>query len=566
MEKNITMTNTAEITNTTDMTKIPNIPSLLEKISGSEDEALYQLTEEYLKTVDRDNPPSAREIKNGMIDMIATVFEAWNELSGKHRRFTPPHTLKPFQICKIMLHLHSIKMINYTDDDSEKLSNLCIYRESGVDAGIYVDDKSVFDQIIRDYNRFITPNGIKEVKEALSTYAERVRRCSDPDLIAVNNGIFDYRKKELLPFDPKYVFIAKSAVDYNPNAKNAPITNPDGTSWDIESWIEDLFEDEPELVQTIWEVIGACIRPGVDWAKSAWFISSKGNNGKGTLCQLIRGIIGSKASASIKLTDFGKNFALTDLLRSLVIIADENDVGSPIKKCADLKAIITHDPILITRKFESNVKYRFQGFMIQCVNDIPSFKDKTESFYRRMLLIPFNKCFTGEERKYIKNDYIGRKEVQEYVLHKVLHMDYHEISEPKCCKKLLKELKGYNDPVRDFCEEVFTKARINFLPTTLLLDLYPHWSRRNAPGKEKPGRNRFFRELKNIIATEYPDWEYDHTPKDVKSLMKGDEPLLREYNVKEWMDESYMPGKASCKNVIKESKFETKHRGFRRKA
>ena len=34
--------------------------------------------------------------------------------------------------------------------------------------------------------------------------------------------------------------------------------------------------------------MGAIIRPHVRWNKSAWFYSERGNNGKGTLCDLLR--------------------------------------------------------------------------------------------------------------------------------------------------------------------------------------------------------------------------------------------------------------------------------------
>lgn len=540
------------------------ISDLLAHLSGSEDEALHQLTEEYLKTVDRDDPPGGPEIKDGMLDMIRTVFEAWNGSCGKGRRFSIPKKLKPFQICSIMLHLYDIKLIDYSDDGSEDCSALSIYMRSGPDAGIYVNSNKEFDRIICEYDRSITSEGIKEVKKRLRPYAEKVVRCPDPDLIAVNNGIFDYNNKELLPFDPKYVFIAKLAVDYNENAKNVVFKAPDGTSWDIESWIKDLFEGKPDLVETAWQLIGACIRPGVDWAKAAWLISTRGNNGKGTFCQLIRNIIGPRASTSIRLADFEKNFFLTDLLHSMAIITDENDVGISIPKCSNLKAVITHDPIMIDRKFQDPVRCRYRGFMIQCVNSIPCFKDKTESLYRRMLLIPFDKCFTGAERKYIKNDYINKKEVKEYVLYKVLHMRYYEISEPECCKRMLMQFKGDNEPIREFLEEVLREARIDFLPTTLLWDLYRQWITRNAPGTEKMHRNRFYRELRDIIATEYPGWEYDDTVRDVRRLMEGDEPLLREYNLKEWMDDGHMPGRTPYKNAVKESRLNKKHRGWRR--
>ena len=100
---------------------------------------------------------------------------------------------------------------------------------------------------------------------------------------------------------------------------------------------------------------------------------------------------------------------LEPLTRATAIIVDENDVGTYIDKAANLKAIITNDAISINRKFKQVISYRFYGFMVQCLNEMPRIKDKSDSFWRRQLFIPFTKCFTGAERKYIKQ--IGRAHV-----------------------------------------------------------------------------------------------------------------------------------------------------------
>lgn len=90
--------------------------------------------------------------------------------------------------------------------------------------------------------------------------SEFVTPNSDRDLIAVNNGIFDYRTKKLMPFSPEYVFTAKSRVNYVPNAVNPHYTMHDGLDWDVDTWFETL-SDDPEVTQLLWEVVGAIIRP-----------------------------------------------------------------------------------------------------------------------------------------------------------------------------------------------------------------------------------------------------------------------------------------------------------------
>ena len=128
-------------------------------------------------------------------------------------------------------------------------------------------------------------------------------------------------------------------------------------------------------------------------------------------------------------------------------------VSTSIKR-QNLKAVITNDIILINRKNKTPIAYQFRGFMVQCVNDTPRFRDKSGSLYRRQLIIPFNKSFTGAERKYIKQDYMHRTEVLEYVLHRVLSGSFYELSEPAAVKMALHQYKIENDPCTRVCRRV----------------------------------------------------------------------------------------------------------------
>jgi len=365
----------------------------------------------------------------------------------------------------------------------------------------------------------------------------------DPDLIAVNNGVFDYKNKKLLPFSPEYVFMAKCRVDYNAKAQLVVIHNPDdNTDWDVVSWLDEL-SDDPEIVDLIWEILGAIVRPFVRWSKSAWFFSVKGNNGKGTLCVLMRNLCGSDSVAAIPLSDFSKNFALEPLTRSNAIIVDENDVGVFIDKVGNLKAVITNDVIPIDRKFKSPISYQFFGFMVQCLNEFPRLKDKSDSFYRRQLFVPFDKCFTGRERTYIKDDYLNRPEVLEYVLYRVLNMTFYTLSEPQRCKDVLSEYKEFNDPVRQFFNEFETQFHWDLLPFQFLYDLYKAWSIKNNPNGTIQGRNKFIQELLNVIKNS-KIWYCQDKGTQVRSggRMEGPEPLVLEYELKDWMNGEYKGG------------------------
>lgn len=307
--------------------------------------------------------------------------------------------LLPTQIADIMLMLYHILNIDLTDNENDDAaySILALYQNNEKNEGIYVTSEKFFRKLARLYNYSLTNNEFKEIMGTLATEAKTVSPNREENLIAVNNGIFNYDTKQLLDFSPDYVFLSKSRVNYNPNAKNITIHNPDdGTDWDAESWMNEL-SDDPEVVNLLWEILGAIIRPNVHWDKFAWFYSESGNNGKGTLCELMRQLCGSSNYTSLSLADMGKDFALESLIHASAIITDENDVGTYIDKAANLKEIVTGDPININRKFKQAVTLKFRGFMVQCLNEMPRIRDKTSSLSRRQLVIPFLKCFTGKE-------------------------------------------------------------------------------------------------------------------------------------------------------------------------
>lgn len=510
-------------------------------------ETIRICTDDYLDCIDPKNPPQPADIEAELVTIVRNACLLENQSRPKDDKLRAPTKLCPSQIAAIMLKLHNIVRVKCGGENADASYDLlAIYQDSGENEGIYVTDDDAFKRIAKNYNYSISSREIKDVLEMVSIDAPRVSRTVDKDLIAVNNGIFDYANKVLNPFSPDYVFLVKSKVNYNPAAVNVVIHNSDdNTDWDVESWMNGL-SDDPEVVDLLWQILSAIIRPHVRWRKSAWFYSSEGNNGKGTLCELMRLLCGNGSYAAIPLTDFSKDFALEPLTRANAIIVDENDVGIYIDKCANLKAVITNDVIPINRKFKIPISYQFYGFMVQCLNEFPRIKDKSDSFYRRQLFIPFDKCFTGHERKYIKDDYLHRPEVLEYVMYRILMMNFYSLSEPMSCVTALKEYKDYNDPVRQCLDEILPQCVWDFLPFSFLYDLYKAWFRKNSPNGSIQGRNTFITDVTNILS-DYPEWYCAGRTAAVRPGQKMSKPelLIAEYNLEDWKNPFHRGGDLS---------------------
>ncbi len=525
------------------VTNLPPIPSKT-TLQYNLASIVEQATDLYIEKLKKmTTMPTPEEAQLELLQYIQQFVINENGYRPKRDQIKTLEVLPSVACAKLANALFHIRCVPGTDYSADPMFDIiAVYQVSGQDEGLYITSKLEFQRILRSLNPLYKQQDFTQFMNVLLQIAERQEPCRDRDLVAVNNGIFNYATKQLQPFTPDHVFLSKSRVDYVANPANPVIHNPDdNTDWDVETWMAEL-SDDPEVVQLLWEILGAIIRPNVPWNKSSFFFSETGNNGKGTLCALMRNLAGKNTCASISLADFSKEFMLEGLVSASCIVVDENDVGTYIDKGANLKAVITGDVLQINRKYEKALTIQFRGFMVQCLNEMPRIKDKSESLYRRLLFVPFNKCFTGAERKYIKEDYLSRPEVLQYVLWRVLSMNYYELSNPKACQDVLNGYKSFNDPLRQFVEEFFggadSELQWDVIPISFLYDLYKAWFAENCPGGLKLGRNIFFSRIAQM-ESETPGWRVvrgDHRP---GQGMAKPEPLITRYKLENWRNKSY---------------------------
>ena len=350
----------------------------------TKNQVLREVTEEYLKTLDISKSPAVIEAE--ILDAMKYEFEIHNSVADKGQKWRYPEAMTPVQIAMILLAKERIKLICQTNQMSKRqYMKLGIYNHN---TGLYEIDVDYFKSLIRDYNFNATSRELDEIIAVLKEQAPVVMKTVDKDLVPVNNGIFSYADKQLYDFDPQYVFLAKSAVDYNPNANVSPqIVMKDGTIWTVDSFIDSLLDD-PEVRALIWEILSAIIRPNVKWNKAAWFIGC-GNNGKGTLCELMRNLVGRENCASIPLKSMSNDFLLEPLIYASAVIVDEND-DEFIDNAANLKTICSSDVLGINIKFQNPVQLQPHVFMVQClvpkISQMVSIEDSFLCLLKRTLL------------------------------------------------------------------------------------------------------------------------------------------------------------------------------------
>lgn len=440
-------------------------------------------------------------------------------------------------LAEVVLCLRHVALVNVGGFDRAGEA-LAVYVDDPADPlyGVYTLEEESLERFVAHYCLDMTTRDWEQVRATLRRRAPRRAREQNADLIAVNNGIFDYSTKQLMDFDPEQIFLSKSPINYRADAESPVIVMPDGASWDVESWMADI-SDDPAIVDLLWKVVGAVLRPGVHWDKAIFPYSTVGSNGKGTYLALLRGLTDS---VSITLEAMGKPYGLAPLVEKSApsaILVDENPVGVFVDRAAEMKALVTHDVVSVEPKFRNPISMTWTGIMVQCLNGFPRVRDRSQSFLRRLLFVPFDKCFQGVERRYIKSDYLARTDVLEYVLKRVLvgMEDYYELPEPAACAAVRSEFQMENDPVSEFWAEFRDEFKWTFVPYRFLFDLYKSWMAQVAPRREVGTQTGFTRRIGELVAADAV-WRDAGVKRRPGGDMADPELLIADWELERWYD------------------------------
>ena len=445
-----------------------------------------------------------------------------------------PKRLEPYMIAKLILEFYNIKNVNWGGTDNPANSLLAVYNPS---EGIYETNVSYLRNIIRQLQPTIKKHELEDTAIFIEDLAECVRVNDNPDLIPVANGIFDFKKKDLLPFTPDFVSLYKSPIPYDDQAMTSPVLYcNDGTPFVFDLWLADLFDNDQELTMLAWQMIGATLRCYVSWNKCFILYNTVGCNGKGCLVKLIEQLVGEKNVSSIPFSKFGERFGLSALPHSMVVATNENATSDYTKLANKIKEVITGDSVEIEIKYKNPFTFKYRGLLIECCNKLPSFGDQTESLYRRFILMPFDKTFVGNEKPEIKEKLLTDPSVLRYILHKVLNSDisdFYSFVKPKRSLQLLEQFKISNDNVRLFWTTIRSQFVSSIIKSSDMYEIYKAWRVVDVQSGHSVRRAEFDERMAEILSND-PDWEIidrPNNPLNVSNIQPVYEPILKKYRV-----------------------------------
>ena len=184
-------------------------------------------------------------------------------------------------------------------------------------------------------------------------------------------------------------------------------------------------------------------------------LTGKGNNGKGTFQDLLKNLVGEGNYSTLRPEQF-KGFELGSLIGKTLNIGDDIE-NSFLPEVSNLKTITSGDALTINEKYGRVYELELKLLCMFSANEIPKTKDRTNGWYRRLCIIPFDADFNGKkENKAIKQVYLKDKRLLEWVLVQIVNMKpFDKFIEPKRVTMQLKKHKKDNDIIQAFVEDIY---------------------------------------------------------------------------------------------------------------
>jgi putative DNA primase/helicase len=209
---------------------------------------------------------------------------------------------------------------------------------------------------------------------------------ANPYLLNVRNGMYNVLEDAFIPHDPKYYTTVQLGGRYDPNAE-CPLF--------MRFLSEILPESEIPIVQ---EMMGYFCVP-INKAQKSFVLVGAPKAGKSTILSLVQDtLLGAENVSNISWQNLSDRFKPAELFGKLANIFA--DLPSKTIEDGDMfKSLTGEDSITAERKNKDAFSFKPYARLLFSCNEVPrNYGDRSEAFYRRLLIIRFTKSVSEEKR------------------------------------------------------------------------------------------------------------------------------------------------------------------------
>lgn len=251
---------------------------------------------------------------------------------------------------------------------------------------------------------------IAEVFENIRLKCNDKNESINPFMVNVKNGIIDLKTFEILDHDPNIFTVNQLNCIYNENAYDM----------NVDKMLNNLTCNNSNLRKLIEEMLGYFLLGDCRYQK-AFILLGQGSNGKSAFLKLIENWLGKNNISELSLSQLNEKFKTAELVGKIANIGDDID-KSMLKDTSVFKKLVTGDGVTVERKNKDAFNFSNIAKMVFSANALPPSSDKSNGFFRRIVIIPFNAVFNSKNPDFDPNieDKINTENARSYLLNLAL--------------------------------------------------------------------------------------------------------------------------------------------------
>jgi putative DNA primase/helicase len=226
-------------------------------------------------------------------------------------------------------------------------------------------------QLAPDLTRFITDD------------APELLERPPMDTVNVANGLLDVRTCTLRPHDPGFLSPIQLSAAYDPAAR-CPA---------VEKFCDEVFPEDSQHIP--FEIVAWLMLPETSLQKAVLLVG-EGGNGKSAFLTLLGDFLGADNVSSVTLHKIESDrFAASRLVGKLANICADLPT-SALASTSMFKGLTGGDLVAAERKFSAGFDFRPYARLVFSANTPPRSDDATPGFFRRWIVIPFERATFSE--------------------------------------------------------------------------------------------------------------------------------------------------------------------------
>lgn len=267
----------------------------------------------------------------------------------------------------------------------------------------------------------------------------------NPYLVNVRNGLLDIRDMSFKEHTPSYLSTVQLNVEYNPQV-DCP---------QFKKFLNEVLDCK--LIPLVQEIVGYLLTTNTA-SQKAFVFWGPARTGKSTLLWVVEYLLlGKKNVSNIPWQEIGDKFKTAELLGKLANVFSDLPSKS-IDDTGIFKVVTGEDYLMAEKKNKNPFKFKPFARLVFSCNELPrNYVDRTEGFYRRLIIVPFNRQIEKSKiDKALKYKFQDEKEgILNWALEglKRLYENNFEFSENELTDGVKKEYKRENNNVISFVEE-----------------------------------------------------------------------------------------------------------------